>query len=113
MSACRYPDFPLRLPLTYTDGTCLKVLHDLDVGDGVRVKVIGDPENGAYEWCIEREGGLTFSDSGYGLPEIALRDGLTVWYGDSVDVNKLTERAKTKAREQLRAYQPRDRSHRA
>ena len=52
--------FPLRLALQYTDGA-LGGLHDLEVDPGVRVKVIGDPADGAYEWCIEREDGLTFS----------------------------------------------------
>ena len=105
MSAER-PAFPFRLPLEYADGARLKVLYDLPVDVGTsRVKVIGDPENGAYEWCIEDSHGLSYSDCGYGIPEVALRDGLTFYWGGSVDIAKVKARAKRKTATQLRAYQ--------
>lgn len=73
--------------LRYSTAVC--VLHELDLGDGYFVRVIGDPDNGAYEWCISRPesakiyGKPTFehSDDGYGQPEIALRDGLIAYFG--------------------------------
>lgn len=104
MTSVPYVAFPLRLPLHYADPKRLRVRYDLAVDDGVQVKVICD-DNGTSEWCIERRDSLTFSDSGYGMAEIALRDGLSVWWGDSVDVADLNNRAVTKTRTQLRAYQ--------
>lgn len=101
-----HPAFPFRLPLEYTNGARLKVLYDLPMDDdATRVKVIGEPDNGAYEWCIEGPDGITYSDCGYGIPECALRDGLAAWWGDSVDVEKVKARSKSKTRAQLRAYQ--------
>lgn len=47
-------------------------------GGGV-VEVYGDPEMGWYEWRVIRADGCVVRDSrdqGYGVPEIALRDGL-------------------------------------
>jgi hypothetical protein len=102
------PKFPFRLPLEYTDGTHLEVLYDLEMDSGSRVKVIGNPGNGAYEWCIEDEGGIRYSDCGYGIPECALRDGLAAWWGESVDIAKVTARTRAKTRTQLRTYQSPD-----
>ena len=102
----QYPDFPLHLPLDYTDGASLKVLYAIEVDEHVWVRVLGSPESGGCEWCLERVEGLTFSNSGYGSPESALRDGLVMWAGESIDIDKLKAHARTKTRDQLRAYQP-------
>lgn len=74
----------LRASLQYTEPEC--VLHELDLGDGFIIRVIGDPGNGCYEWLIERpeqsiRQHLEFSDCGYGQSEIALRDGLIAYFG--------------------------------
>lgn len=75
------------LRLKYTEPT--EILRKLDVDEGVRVLVIGDGSNGAYEWAIER--GLhvdEHSDVGYGCADIALRDGLIAYYGPSTSVRQ-------------------------
>lgn len=103
-----YPTYNIHLPLKYVDPDRIRVLHDFETDPGCHVKVIGDPANGAYEWLIENaDGGVMFSDVGYGIPECALRDGLAVWWGDSVDVAKLKSEAKSKTKAQLGAYKPR------
>jgi hypothetical protein len=42
------------------------------------IEVVGDPDNGCYEWIHRDENGkiLKHSDSGYGMTTVALRDGL-------------------------------------
>lgn len=46
------------------------------------VLVVGDPDNAAYEWVhIEAEGVVAHSDAGYGMPAVALRDGLIAALG--------------------------------
>lgn len=77
-----YESFPLHLPLEYTNGKDLRVLYDINVGSNERLKVVGQPEFGSYEWLIERaDGTLLYSDCGYGCADYALRDGLIVWHG--------------------------------
>lgn len=99
-----YPRYPVRLPLKYVDPGRLCVLHDFEIEPGCHVKVIGDGD-GSYEWLIERrDGSVQFSDCGYGIAECAIRDGLAVWWGDSVDIEKLKKSAHTKTAVQLRAY---------
>jgi hypothetical protein len=76
-----------KLDLHYSE-PCF-VLHELDLGDGYFIRVIGDPDNGAYEWCVERpesakrygKPAIEYSDAGYGQTEIALRDGLIAYFG--------------------------------
>lgn len=71
-----------RLPLRYTEPK--EILRELPLGDGERLIVVGDGSNGSYEWAIEK--GLhveRFSDVGYGIADVALRDGLTAIYGPS------------------------------
>lgn len=70
-----------RLKLRYTDAEDLTVLHSLRMGDGYSVLVVGNPENGSYEWVIARAGKLDHSDCGYGDSDIALRDGLIAMHG--------------------------------
>jgi hypothetical protein len=94
--------YPLRLPLDYTDGTDLKVVHDICVSDTHHVLVVGDPDNGSYEWVLEEADSVTFSNSGYGCSDIALRDGLIAYhhsYGSdeclAVKVAQLKQNSKT------------------
>lgn len=56
-----------------------EVLHVIGVGMGGWVAVIGDRANGNYEWVARHEGQAprySHSNSGYGCPASALRDGL-------------------------------------
>ena len=73
---------PRPLILHHTDASCLKDLHDIEVDCGVHVKVVGNPENGAYEWLIQRDDRIVHSDCGYGMSAIALRDGL-IYYTEA------------------------------
>jgi len=53
------------------------VVHTVECGMYDAVLVVGDPENAAYEWVVMKGGVVdAHSDSAYGSPEIALRDGL-------------------------------------
>ena len=70
-----------KLTLHYTDADDLSVLHHIPMRTGCSIRVIGNPDNGAYEWLVEREGRLEHSDCGYGDSDIALRDGLIVLHG--------------------------------
>lgn len=69
--------------LTHTSPKC--ALHELHVAPEIILRVIGDPENGAYEWVIEsvatNQCELEFSNCGYGQSAIALRDGLIAFFG--------------------------------
>ena len=75
-------------PLRYTDISG-DILHVIPVGMSGWVAVIGDPPNGSYEWVVQPEAGwsgadlppLEHSDSGYGCPASAMRDGLTAALG--------------------------------
>ncbi len=61
----------------------VRTLHVIDVDCDVTVEVFGDPDNGAYEWLIRRNGHIIeHSDCGYGQGAIALRDGLDTYYAD-------------------------------
>lgn len=49
--------------------------------DGGIITVIGDPDNGAYEWCLVEHGVITeHSDCGYGMATVALRDGMIAYH---------------------------------
>lgn len=67
------------LVLKYTDP--LKVLYHLPGSEGYSVSVVGDPDNGAYEWVVLIGGKLKHSNCGYGDADIALRDGLIEMHG--------------------------------
>ncbi len=75
----RYTEHKLRL--RYTDADDLSVLHHLPMSEGWSVRVVGNPDNCAYEWVVERAGKVEHSDCGYGDPDIALRDGLIAMHG--------------------------------
>ncbi|WP_437227524.1 hypothetical protein SH661x_000403 [Planctomicrobium sp. SH661] len=65
----------------YIDFEAAEVIHALHVGFGGWVAVIGNPENGSYEWVWRSEGGerrLLSSNQGWGCPESALREALKV-----------------------------------
>ncbi len=70
---------PTGLRLRYS--RAIAILHAVDIDADTRVIVFGDPDNGSYEWGIERKGKIEqHSDVGYGNLPAALRDGLmTAW----------------------------------
>ena len=80
MSAQRTLSLPPAYKLHYTPP--VRTVHTIDVDYGdVTVEVFGDPENGAYEWLIRRDGKIEkHSDCGYGQAAIALRDGLNAYF---------------------------------
>jgi hypothetical protein len=60
----------------------VKIIRQLDVDADARILVIGDGNVGAYEWAIEKDGSVEqHSDLGYGIADIALRDGLITYFG--------------------------------
>lgn len=71
----------IRLPhFKYTGDS--KVLMTVDVDMDAEVLIVGQPENGAYEWVIVSHGTVErHSDCGYGMCSIALRDGLVAYHG--------------------------------
>jgi len=62
-----------------------RVTHELcivDVDVASEVVIVGDPNNGCYEWLIRTRGVIeTYSDVAYGDSSIALRDGLIAYHG--------------------------------
>src|ERR1043166_1506252 len=85
---------PRQLLMTYTDPTDLRVLYNIEVDFATQVLVVGNPWNGAYEWVIYWSDTLWHSDSGYGDPAAALRDGLIAYSRETrtETENKLTVR---------------------
>jgi len=66
----------------------MKTYYDIEVdfGPGARIEVVGEGQDGHYEWRLIREGSQTVETTlGYGSPEIALRDGLCFVYGLPTD----------------------------
>lgn len=65
----------------------LKVLHEVSLDMYVTLLVVGDPNNAEYEWVLvsnddapkPRE--TQYSNLGYGMSCIALRDGLIAYHG--------------------------------
>jgi hypothetical protein len=63
-----------------------KVLMSVDVDMDAELLIVGQPENGAYEWVIVNHGAVErHSDCGYGQKSIALRDGLIAFHGPKGD----------------------------
>lgn len=63
-----------------------RVLTSVDVDMDAEVVIVGQPENGAYEWVIVNHGKVEkHSDCGYGQKSIALRDGLIAFHGNPRD----------------------------
>ena len=71
-----------RLDAHLSYSRAVAVIFDIDADESDHILVVGDPDNGGYEWCIERDGKVdAHSDKGYGIATIALRDGLIAYYG--------------------------------
>lgn len=63
-----------------------RILTSVDVDMDAEVVIVGQPENGAYEWVIVNHGQVrSHSDCGYGMKSIALRDGLIAFHGNPRD----------------------------
>lgn len=59
-----------------------EILMSIDVDMDAELLIVGQPENGAYEWVIVNHGVVEkHSDCGYGMRSIALRDGLIAFHG--------------------------------
>lgn len=88
------------LNLRFTPDVATLETVKLDLSSGVTAEVFGDPENATYEWRLVHDDGMVeqHSDCGYGIPSIALRDALVVFYGpppfgvDIVDLRTDDER---------------------
>ena len=78
-----------KLVLHYTDD--VRTLLTVECDSGLSVEVFGDGDNGSYEWRLVGDNGLVeqHSDCGYGIPAIALRDGLIAYYGMPRDDTEL------------------------
>lgn len=65
----------------------LKVLYEVSVDMTVTLLVVGDPDNGGYEWVIvdnddtAKPQPTRYSNLGYGMSCDALRDGLIAYHG--------------------------------
>lgn len=71
-----------RLSLRYTDPAYLTRIHHVDGdGDNDSIDVVGNPDNASYEWVVRRGDEIKYSDVGYGMSAIALRDALVEYYG--------------------------------
>lgn len=70
-----------KLILHYTQD--VRTLLTVECDSGFSVEVFGDGDNGSYEWRIVADNDLVeqHSDCGYGIPAIALRNGLIAYYG--------------------------------
>lgn len=72
----------------YTSVRDAKLLQTVAVDNGT-LYVVGDPDNGSYEWVWIEGNGLTgdlhYSDAGWGSIAHALRDGLNVALAEPVD----------------------------
>lgn len=78
-------------------GRAVAIVHALEVDHVNRVLVVGDPDNGCYEWALEKNSAIQLhSDVAYGSPEVALRDGLIAFYGlpDAESLETLKAHAK-------------------
>lgn len=63
--------------------TAAKVtLYSIPVGMNTSVEVVGDPDNCSYEWIHRTDNRIDrHSDDGYGMAQVALRDGLIAYLG--------------------------------
>jgi hypothetical protein len=71
--------------LRYTDPDNLVLHYSVDLLYGTRLEVVGDPDNGGYEWGVRDPSPLRgypngyiarHSDMGYCMSTYALQDGL-------------------------------------
>jgi hypothetical protein len=71
----------LRMPRFKYTGAA-EVLMSVDVDMDAELLIVGQPQNGSYEWVIVNHGAVErHSDCGYGMRSIALRDGLIAYHG--------------------------------
>jgi len=78
------PAFTRRLVLHYSDAANLKTLREESVDLDHTLRIVGDPDNGSYEWVLQRDSDarvIRHSDCGYGQVAIALLDGLLDYFG--------------------------------
>lgn len=70
-------------PIRFNHTDPKEVLYSINVGVGEEyVEVVGDLEDSSFEWVIRTpEGVIAYSDRGYGMSDIALRDGLIAYHG--------------------------------
>ena len=61
----------------------MMIYYSISVDSDAKIEVYGDGANGWYEWRIMRDGRIEHDtrESGYGNPDIALRDALIHVYG--------------------------------
>lgn len=70
----------LRSKFKFSDVNSIVLRLELEADDFLYV--VGDRDNGSYEFVILRgDDVVDFSDCGYGIPNIALREGLSMYYG--------------------------------
>ena len=70
-----------------------KILEAVDLEVDRTLFVIGDPDNGQYEWMIVGPGDVIcgHSDMGYGIPSVALMNGLVTYWGEDSVTAPLTK----------------------
>lgn len=72
-----------KLNLKFTTDVRTLEACKLDLSSDVTAEVFGDPENASYEWRLVHANGLVeqHSDCGYGIPAMAMRDALVIFFG--------------------------------
>lgn len=70
-----------KISLDYTKD--VKTLLSIQVDMGMTLEVFGEPDAANYEWRLVLDNGLVeqHSNVGYGVPAVALRDGLCAFLG--------------------------------
>jgi hypothetical protein len=59
-----------------------RVLMTIDIDMESELLLVGQPSDACYEWVIVTHGNIQkYSDCGYGISSIALRDGLIAYHG--------------------------------
>lgn len=86
-TSTKYPSLilPMSYPphMNYTSPDRLVVLYEVSGGsEGHRICVIGDPDNGSYEWLIQTPKEIRHSDCGYGNWHLPMRDAMVVYHRD-------------------------------
>lgn len=81
----KYPQLilPMSYPpqMDYTSPDRLVVLYEVPGdGEGDRICVIGDPDNGSYEWLIQTSKEIRHSNCGYGNWHLPMRDAMVVYH---------------------------------
>ena len=66
----------IRAARAWEYSSLVDIFHCIQLGLNWWVGVVGDGENGGYEWFILHNGECQTSNCGYGCTEVALRDVL-------------------------------------